>query len=150
MVKGGVVEASETGFASNLAFISANSFSSAATRGSPGVGAGVGAGVGLGWGRGHAWACLHVTRSSEHEYGEFRQARTGLQECNGFVVLGIIASLILCAYHCIVQHGAAILSSVCERGWKGRVWITQMQATQQASSPRPCRRWRPGPSRARF
>ena len=35
--------------------------------------------------RGQTWACLHVMRSSEYECGEFRQARTGLQEIDGFV-----------------------------------------------------------------
>jgi hypothetical protein len=71
------------------------------------------------WSKGERWklrrqasACLHVTRSSEHESGEFRQALTGLQECDGFVVLAVLAHvLILCAYHRVVQHGAAVLSS---------------------------------------
>ncbi len=52
VVGGGAVEASETGFAFNCAFISANSFSSAVTRGSTGAGAGVRAGVGFGAGAG--------------------------------------------------------------------------------------------------
>jgi hypothetical protein len=67
---------------------------------------------GLGQERVQTWACLHVTRSGEHECGDIRQARTGLQEWDEFTVIGILAhSLILCANHGVIQHGAAILVS---------------------------------------
>ena len=64
--------------------------------------------------RGQAWACLHVTPSSEKECGEFRQARTGLQESDGFIVLGLKDLPILLADHRVVQHGATVLSSETE------------------------------------
>ncbi len=57
--------------------------------------------------------CLYAMRSSEHESGEFRQARTGLQECDGCVHFGPTSSLALCD-HCVVQHSAAILPSETE------------------------------------
>ena len=60
--------------------------------------------------RGQAWACLHVTQSSEHERSDVRQALTGLQECDGFVMLAVFAHVvILHADHCVVQHRAAVL-----------------------------------------
>ncbi len=60
--------------------------------------------------RGQAWTCLHVMRSSEHECGEFRQARTGLQECDGCIQLIPISHFALCDDR-VVQHRAAVLSS---------------------------------------
>ncbi len=64
----------------------------------------------LGLEQGQAWACLHVMRSSEHECSEFRQARTGLQECDEFVPIAPITFFAHCDLR-IVQHGAAVLSS---------------------------------------
>ncbi len=60
--------------------------------------------------RGQAWACLHVMRSSEHECGEFRSARTGLQECD-CVLVALVVRPVLQTDLCVVQHGAAVLSS---------------------------------------
>jgi hypothetical protein len=47
------------------------------------------------WGVGRAWACLHVTRSSEHKRGEFRQAQTELQECDGRIQIAEVVSFAL-------------------------------------------------------
>jgi hypothetical protein len=84
---------------------------------------------------------------------EFRQARTGLQESDGFIVLGLKDLPILLADHRVVQHGAAVLSSETEVSGYGECWlctrVNEMHVTQQTSSLRPCRRWRPGPYRAR-
>jgi hypothetical protein len=44
----------------------------------------------LGQEQGEAWACLRVTRSSEHECGEFRRARTSLQECECVLVVLVV------------------------------------------------------------
>jgi hypothetical protein len=46
---------------------------------------------------------------------EFRLAPTGFQECDELIVLGLRASLILLADHCVIQHDAAVLLSEMEK-----------------------------------
>ncbi len=65
---------------------------------------------GLGQEPGQASACLRVKRSSEHQYGEFKDAQTGFQECNRRIWLLPSVSFVLCDDH-VVQHGAAVLLS---------------------------------------
>ncbi len=63
-----------------------------------------------------------MTRSSELECSEFRQARTGFQECDELIMLAKLAHfLIPLSDDRVVQHGAVVLTSEAEVSGHGKL-----------------------------